>query len=75
MSKGSKRRPRQVPYDQYAANWDAIFAKAEVAMCQACGKPPGECRCLLRWADTISPCQSETNSVNMDPKGCTDATL
>ena len=25
MGKGSKRRPRSVSYEQYAANWDAAF--------------------------------------------------
>ena len=27
MGKGSKRRPRSVSYEQYAANWDAAFGR------------------------------------------------
>ncbi len=29
MSKGSKRRPRAVSYERYAANWDAAFGTLE----------------------------------------------
>lgn len=33
MSKGSSRRPEQVPAERVKQNWDAIFSK-----CKRCGK-------------------------------------
>lgn len=48
MSKGSIRRPAQIPPEEEARRWEEIFGKREPQECPACGFDP--CKCAA-WDD------------------------
>jgi len=51
MSKGSKPRPRQVSFDEYAENWDKVFSPPPADCC-----PYGEEHCPC-WEDGYTCCE------------------
>ena len=45
MSKGSKERPRTIPYDEYSKRWEAIFSNKDEEEEEGEPCPCGEDEC------------------------------
>ena len=54
MGKGSKERPRSVPYDEYSKRWEAIFNNKEEEEEEVEPCPCGEDECGLRAQEDTS---------------------